>query len=79
MTSLTLFNHKQIAKPKKGEKIGYFEMNLPFIHNREAYIKGMGVDRLEENGTLLIKCKSIHKDAELMKKYKVDLSKSKNV
>ena len=29
-------------------------MDLPFIYNREAYIKGIGVDRLEENGTILI-------------------------
>lgn len=35
-------------------------MNLPFISNREAYIKGTGIDRLEVNGTILIKCKTIH-------------------
>lgn len=54
-------------------------MNVPFVSNREAYIKGMGIDRLDENGTLIIKCQSIHNEPELLKKYNIDLSKSKNV
>ncbi|KAL4466538.1 hypothetical protein ABPG72_010589 [Tetrahymena utriculariae] len=68
-----------IKKPKKGEKIGYFEMNLPFISNREAYIQGVGIDRLEVNGTILIKCKTIHDDQQLLKELNINLRESKNV
>jgi hypothetical protein len=34
-------------------------MGLPFIHNREAFLEGIGIDRLDVNGSILIKCKSI--------------------
>ncbi|EGR28771.1 protein kinase domain protein [Ichthyophthirius multifiliis] len=68
-----------IAKFKKSQKTAYFEMGLPFIHNRDAYIEGIGIDRLDVNGTILIKCRSIQNDKELMQKIGIDLTKSKNV
>ena len=46
-------------------------MKLPIIHNREAYIQGMGIDRLDENGTILIKCKTIHEEEELLKTFEI--------
>ena len=39
----------------------------------------MGIDRLDENGTLLIKCHSISDNEKLLKELNIDLSKSKNV
>jgi len=43
-----------VKRISKAFKIAYFLLDLPFIYNREAYVKGIGVDRLEENGTILI-------------------------
>lgn len=43
-----------MKKIGKAFKIAYFHLDLPFISNRETYIKGIGVDRLDENGTILI-------------------------
>ena len=34
-------------------------MDLPFISNREVFCVGYGINRLEENGTILIVSKSI--------------------
>ncbi len=39
----------------------------------------MGIDRLDENGTLFIKCKSIQNDKKFMDQLNIDLGKSKNV
>jgi len=34
-------------------------MDLPFICNREAYLVGYAINRLEENGTILIAARTI--------------------
>jgi hypothetical protein len=39
-------------------------MDAPFISKREVIYYGEGFDRLDENGTLTMVCKSINKDKE---------------
>ena len=45
---------KKVKKISKAFKIAFFQIDPPFLYSREAYIKGIGVDRLEENGSILI-------------------------
>jgi hypothetical protein len=40
-------------------------LGLPVLSDREGYLLGYGIDRLEEKGTVVIICKTIHDNAEL--------------
>lgn len=46
-------------------KIVYLKSSPPFISDREAYVHGMGVDRLKQDGSIYIIGRSIDKDLEL--------------
>lgn len=53
---------KTIKKVNKGHKIAYIMCHLPIISNREAYIRGYAIDRLDVNNTFMICSKSIDND-----------------
>jgi len=57
-----------IKKIKRAEKVVYLKLGLPILSDREAYMDGFGVDRLDENGTILIICKTIHNNEEMKKR-----------
>lgn len=61
-----------------GHKICYVSLSLPVLSNREAYIRGYGVDRMEEHRSYLICCQSIHHDKEYQEKHKVDVHANQN-
>jgi hypothetical protein len=41
------------------QKVVYLKLGLPYVSHRESYLDGFGIDRLRENGTVVIVCKSI--------------------
>ncbi|CAK76300.1 unnamed protein product (macronuclear) [Paramecium tetraurelia] len=55
---------KGLKTPGLGHKICYIMMDLPVLSNREAYIRGYGVDKLEQSKSFLICCQTIHHDKE---------------
>ena len=50
---------KKLKKINKACKVFYNEMDLPFISNRELYSYGLGINKLEENGSIYIMSKTI--------------------
>ena len=50
---------KQVSKPGKAFKIAHIALNIPFIKKRDTFIQGHAVNRLQENGTILILSGSI--------------------
>lgn len=41
---------------------------MPILSDREAYLDGFGVDRLEEEGTVVLICKTLQDKPDLLKK-----------
>ena len=46
-------------------KVAYLKMELPLISDREMYLYGIGIDKLEENGKILIISKTIDEDQDI--------------
>ncbi len=53
-------NINQIGKAKK---IAYFIVNIPIITNRDFLIYGFGINRIKENGTVLLLSRSINENS----------------
>jgi hypothetical protein len=52
----------------------------PPISGREGYLIGVGFDRLQENGSLLLLSRTIHDDKQIQQRYNIDIpSGSKSV
>ncbi|CAD8080141.1 unnamed protein product [Paramecium primaurelia] len=63
----------------KTQKVCMSQLYFPVISNRETVFLGQGIDRLEEDGTILFLCKSIDQDQQFLDYYDLQLHKSKNV
>ena len=46
------------------EKICYLKLKIPFLTERYAYFYGMGIDRIEENGSIIIYGEGISENPE---------------
>jgi hypothetical protein len=44
---------------KRAEKVVYLKLGLPILSDREAYMDGFGVDRLDEEGKIVLICKTL--------------------
>ncbi len=51
----------------------YIKLGLPILSDREGYMNGFGIDRLDINETILIICKTIHSDPKILKKLNVEI------
>ena len=47
-------------------------LKIPFISNRYAYFYGLGMDFIEENGTIVIYGEGITLNKEMMERYDVN-------
>ncbi|CAK86658.1 unnamed protein product (macronuclear) [Paramecium tetraurelia] len=73
-------NHAATLKTlSKTQKVCLSQLYFPVISNRETIFLGQGIDRLEENGTIVFLCKSIDQDQQFLDYYNLQLNKSKNV
>eukprot|EP01016_Furgasonia_blochmanni_P032423 TRINITY_DN3344_c0_g1_i11.p1 TRINITY_DN3344_c0_g1~~TRINITY_DN3344_c0_g1_i11.p1 ORF type:complete len:494 (+),score=87.85 TRINITY_DN3344_c0_g1_i11:624-2105(+) len=63
-------NMKQINRT---EKLLRMRIDMPMIADREALMFGVGINRIEENGTVFIMVKSIDKDPEFQRIYEASL------
>ena len=59
----------------KASKVVYLKTDPPFISDRELFLYGLGIDRLEHNGTIVIMAKSIDKDEQIQKQCDVHIEK----
>jgi hypothetical protein len=56
----------------RGSKVAYMKLGLPFpLSDRDICLAGLGVDRLEENGTILVLAGSVDENEEFMDKHKL--------
>lgn len=62
-----------IKKVKRAEKLAYIKVGLPIISDRDGYIDGMGIDRLDVDETIVICCKTIHHSNQLMQKHNLTI------
>ena len=46
----------------KASKICYSKLYFPFISDREIYLHGVGINRLQKTNKMLIVCNSIDED-----------------
>lgn len=53
-------------------------MKTPVISDREVFYVAEGFDRLDENGTIVLICKSIDKDKNFCEKYGINIPKKNN-
>ncbi|CAD8183574.1 unnamed protein product [Paramecium octaurelia] len=73
-------NHATTLKTlSKTQKVCLSQLYFPVISNRETIFLGQGIDRLEENGTIVFLCKSVDQDQQFLDYYNLQLNKSKNV
>lgn len=56
-----------LKQPGKAKKCGYFVVNLPIIYCRDFLIYGFGINRIKENGTILLLCRGIDEECGLFK------------
>ena len=56
-----------LKQPGKAKKCGYFVVNLPIIYSRDFLIYGFGINRIKENGTILLLCRGIDEECGLFK------------
>lgn len=56
-----------LEQPGKAKKCGYFVVNLPIIYCRDFLIYGFGINRIKENGTILLLCRGIDEECGLFK------------
>lgn len=51
-----------LKKIDRSTKVAHLKFNLPIISNREVFLWGAGIDRIYQNGKMLIVVKSIDSD-----------------
>ena len=56
-----------LKQPGKAKKCGYFVVNLPIIYCRDFLIYGFGINRIKENGSILLLCRGIDEECGLFK------------
>jgi hypothetical protein len=55
---------KTIKQVGIADKVVYIKLGLPVLSDREGYLHGFGIDRLEEHGSIVIICKTLHNNKE---------------
>ena len=53
---------KNIKTVDKARKVVHVKVDPPFVSDREVFIHGIGIDRLNEDGSIVIMARSIDKD-----------------
>jgi hypothetical protein len=62
----------QVKRLHRGAAVYYLELGLPYpLQNRETHIYGFGVDRLQENGSVLILAESVDENQEFLQRHDV--------
>ena len=51
----------------KTEKVAYFNMSLPLFSTRESYLRGMGINKLDKDGSIWIIGNSVEYDLDYLK------------
>ncbi|KAL4476819.1 hypothetical protein ABPG72_010656 [Tetrahymena utriculariae] len=64
---------KNMKTVDKACKVVYLKMDIPFISDREAFVHGIGVNRLHKDGSIIIMARSIDKDVECQKETGIDV------
>jgi len=54
---------KCIKQPGKAKKVVYLINSIPVISDRDFFIYGFGVNRIKENNTIMLICRSINNDS----------------
>jgi len=68
----------ELKQIHRAAKMVYIDIGLPFpLADRNAHIYGTGIDRLKENGTILIMSRGIDNDPEFMSKHNIKKTRSK--
>lgn len=57
-----------LDQPGKAKKCVHMIVNLPIIKDRDFLIYGFGINRLRENGTILILCRGIQEDSGIFQR-----------
>lgn len=57
-----------LNQPGKAKKCVYMMVEIPVIKNRDFLVYGFGVNRLRENGTILILCRGIEEDSGIFQR-----------
>jgi len=74
---------QEIKAIHKGAKIYYLEASLPYpLANRQMHVYGVGLNRLYENGTVLVMAKSIDDNKEFFERHdakKIEKPKDVNI
>ena len=66
-------------QPGKAKKVCHMVSSFPVISDRDFLIYGFGVNRLKENNTMLILCKSILEDNKIFQEQFLKKANKKNV
>ena len=53
---------ENLSQPGKAKKCAYFVLNIPIITNRDFLVYGFGINRIKENGTVLLLSRSINEN-----------------
>jgi hypothetical protein len=62
----------EVKRIHRGAAVYYLELGLPYpLQNRETHIYGFGVDRLRENGTILILAESVDENQDFLARNEV--------
>ncbi len=57
--------YSKVKVVKMAEKLVYLKLALPIISDREGFLDGFGVDRLDEHGTIMIFCSTFHNNEDI--------------
>ena len=58
---------ENLSQPGKAKKCAYFVLDIPIITNRDFLVYGFGINRIKENGTVLLLSRSINEDSNCFK------------
>jgi hypothetical protein len=64
---------EDILQPTRLEKIGFIRLSIPipFIKDRCTFLRGVGFDRLQANGTVCIFAEGINEKKEYLQRHKI--------
>jgi len=67
----------QVKRIHRSAAVYYLEMGLPYpLSNREVHLYGFGINRLQENGSVLILAESVDNNEEFLQRHDVKKVKS---
>jgi hypothetical protein len=55
--------------------VGFIRLSIPipFIKDRSTFIRGIGIDRLEKNGTACVFAEGVNANKEYLQRHKIDI------